>query len=122
MSADVANNTFTISTGNAAGLKVKYSGVGADATVYYGQSLIEKLTTFLTDTLNTSSGQISTRETTISKEVTDQSELLVDLTAQTESLRNRYIQQFTSMEKAVTSLKSTGDYLTNLFEAMNSDD
>ena len=29
----------------------------------------KKLTTFLTDTLNTSSGQISTRETTISKEV-----------------------------------------------------
>ena len=30
--------------------------------------------------------------------------------------------QFTSMEQAVTSLKSTGEYLTNLFEAMNDDD
>ena len=38
------NKTFTISSGNAAGLKVKYSGLGADATVFYGQSLIEKLT------------------------------------------------------------------------------
>ena len=38
MSADINNNTFTISSGNAAGLKVKYSGLGADATVYYGQS------------------------------------------------------------------------------------
>ena len=45
------NKTFTISSGNAAGLKVKYSGLGADATIYYGQSLIEKLTSFLTDTL-----------------------------------------------------------------------
>ena len=27
------NKTFTISSGNAAGLKVKYSGLGADATV-----------------------------------------------------------------------------------------
>ena len=122
MVADVANNTFTISSGNAAGLKVKYSGLGADATIYYGQSLIEKLTTFLTDTLNTSSGQLSTRETTINKEVTDQSALLVDLNAQMKSLRERYIQQFTSMEQAVTSLKSTGEYLTNLFEAMNKDD
>jgi len=26
------------------------------------------------------------------------------------------------MEQAVTSLKSTGEYLTNLFEAMNKDD
>ncbi|MDB9916125.1 flagellar filament capping protein FliD, partial [Alphaproteobacteria bacterium] len=121
MSADVSNNTFTISTGNAAGIKVKYSGLGADATIYYGQSLIEKLTSFLTNTLNTSSGQLSTRETTINKEVTDQSELLADLNTQMESLRNRYVQQFTSMEQAVTSLKSTGEYLTNLFEAMNKD-
>ena len=86
MAADVSNNTFTITSGNAAGL-VKYSGLGADATVYYGQSLIEKLTTFLSDTLNTSNGQLSTRETTINKEVTDQSALLVDLNSQMESLK-----------------------------------
>ena len=122
MSADINNNTFTISSGNAAGLKVKYSGLGADATLYYGQSLIEKLTSFLTDTLNISNGQLATRETTINQEVTDQSALLVDLNSQMESLRNRYIQQFTSMEQAVTSLKSTGEYLTNLFDALNKDD
>ena len=54
--------------------------------------------------------------------MTDQSKLLVDLNTQMESLRNRYIQQFTAMEQAVTSLKSTGEYLTNLFETMNKDD
>ena len=122
MSADITNKTFTISSGNAAGLKVKYSGIGSNATLYYGQSLIDKLTSFLTDTLNTSSGQLSTRETTINQEMTDQSKLLVDLNTQMESLRNRYIQQFTAMEQAVTSLKSTGEYLTNLFETMNKDD
>ena len=122
MGADVSNKIFTMSSGNAAGLKVQYSGLGSDATIYYGQSLIEKLTSFLTDTLDTSNGQISTRETTINKEVTDQSALLTDLNTQMESLRNRYIQQFTSMEQAVTSLKSTGEYLTNLFDTMNKDD
>ena len=121
MGVDVTNKIFTMSSGNAAGLKVQYSGLGSDATIYYGQSLIEKFTSFLTDTLNTSSGQLSTRETTINQEVTDQSELLADLNTQMESLRNRYTQQFTSMEQAVTSLKSTGEYLTNLFEAMNKD-
>ncbi len=122
MSSDATNKTFMISTGDAAGLKVKYSGLGSNATVYYGQSLVEKLTTFLTSVLDTSNGQLSTRETTISKEVTDQSALLVDLNTQMQSLRDRYILQFTSMEQAVTSLKSTGEYLTNLFEAMNQDD
>ena len=121
MSADATNKTFTISSGDAAGLKVKYSGLGANATVYYGQSLIEKLTTYLEGVLDTSNGQLSTRETTINKEVTDQSALLIDLNTQMESLRARYIKQFTTMEQAVTSLKSTGEYLTNLFDAMNKD-
>ena len=122
MVADISNKIFTITSGNAAGLKVKYSGLGSDATIFYGQSLIEKLTSFLNDTLDTSNGQLSTRETTINQEVTDQSALLIDLNDQMASLRDRYVKQFTSMEQAVTSLKSTGEYLTNLFEAMNKDD
>ena len=121
MSADTSNNTFTITSGDASGMKVKYSGTGADATVYYGQSLIEKFSTYLTSILNTSSGKIATRETTINKEVTDQSDLLVDLNTQMDSLRERYITQFTVMETSVTSLKSTGEYLTSLFDAMNKD-
>ena len=121
MVGDATNTTFTITSGNAAGMKVKYSGAGANATVYYGKSLIETLTTYLTEVLNTTKGQLSTRETTINKEVTDQSALLVDLNAQMKSLRERYILQFTTMEQTVTSLKSTGEYLTNLFESMNRD-
>ena len=121
MSADTANNTFSITSGNAAGMKVKYSGLGADATVYYGQSLMEKLTTYLTSVLDTSSGQLKTRETTINKEVSAQSILLEDLNTQMDSLRDRYVLQYTTMEQAVTSLKSTGEYLTNLFDAMNDD-
>ena len=54
--------------------------------------------------------------------MTDQSALLIDLNAQMKSLRDRYIKQFTSMEQAVTSMKSTGEYLTNLFETLNKDD
>ena len=122
MSADVNNKTFTISTGDAAGLKVKYSGLGSNATIYYGQSLTDKLTNYLTSILDKANGQITTRETTINKEVTDQSALLIDLNSKMESLRDRYILQFSTMEKAVTSLKSTGKYLTDLFDAMNKDD
>ena len=61
-----------------------------------------------------------TRTTT--KKVTDQSSLLADLNTQMESLRKRYIAQFTAMEQAVTSFKSTGEYLTDLFEALNDND
>ncbi len=122
MSADGINQTFTAISGNAAGLKIKYSGLGENSTIFYGQSLIEKFSDYLDSILNTASGQIATRETTISQEMTDQSALLVDLNTQMDSLRSRYLEQFTAMEQAVTSLKSTGEYLTNLFEAMNKDD
>ena len=108
-------------SGNGAGIKIAYSGLGANATIYYGQSIIEKLTEFLTSTLQSSSGTIATRETTLSSEVTEQSLSLTELNTKFESSRARYLQQFTAMETAVTSLKSTGEYLTNLFEAMNSD-
>ena len=121
MSADTINKTFMATSGNGAGIKIAYSGLGANATIYYGQSIIEKLTEFLTSTLQSSSGTIATRETTLSTEVTEQSLLLTELNTKFESSRARYLQQFTAMETAVTSLKSTGEYLTNLFEAMNSD-
>ena len=122
MSADATNKTFTILSGDAAGMKVKYSGLGENSLVFYGQSLIEKFTSFLDDALSITNGQISKRETTINQEVTNQSALLVDLNKQMENLRSRYISQFTAMEQAVTSLKSTGEYLTNLLDAMNKDD
>jgi len=122
MSADSTNKTFTVLSGDAAGMKVNYSGLGENSLVFYGQSLIEKFTSFLDDALSVTNGQISKRETTINQEVTDQSALLVDLNKQMENLRSRYISQFTAMEQAVTSLKSTGEYLTNLLDAMNKDD
>tara|TARA_B110001450_G_scaffold134475_1_gene126282 strand:- start:1176 stop:3770 length:2595 start_codon:yes stop_codon:yes gene_type:complete len=122
MSADVTNKMFTIASGNAAGLKVKYSGLGADASVFYGQSLLDKFTSYISTALeSTKEGSVSNRITALNKEISSESTLLTDLNARFESTRTRYLQQFTAMEQAVTSLKSTGEYLTNLFEAMNND-
>ena len=76
MSPDAANKSFTSISGDSAGIKVKYSGLGANATLFYGQSLIEKFSSYLTSILETSSGQISVRERTLNDELTDQSALL----------------------------------------------
>ena len=122
MSADVANNIFSMGSGLAAGLKVKYSGLGATGSVYYGQSLLDKLTSYISTALtSTKVGSVASRIITLNKEITLESSLLTDLNTKFESTRSRYLQQFTAMEQAVTSLKSTGEYLTNLFEAMNKD-
>ncbi len=123
MSADIANNTFTNISGEAAGLKVKYSGLGSSGSVYYGQSLLDKLTSYITTSLNnTGSGSVENRISTLNNELTKQNDLLNELDTRFESTRSRYMQQFSAMESAVTSLKSTGEYLTNLFEAMSDND
>ena len=112
--------TFVSTTGDTAGIKVKYSGLGADATVYYGESLISKFTTYISSVLETS-GVLNNRVSTLTDEVSNQNVLIADLDEKFEATRSRYVQQFTAMEQAVTSMKNTGDYLTNLFEAMNKD-
>ena len=123
MSADIANNTFTNISGDAAGLRVKYSGLGSSGSVYYGQSLLDKLTSYITTSLNnTGSGSVENRISTLNNELTKQNDLLNELDTRFESTRSRYMQQFSAMESAVTSLKSTGEYLTNLFEAMSDND
>jgi flagellar capping protein FliD len=122
MSADVTNNIFSIGSGLAAGLKVKYSGLGATGSVYYGQSLLDKFTSYISTALtSTKAGSVASRITTLNNEITSESSLLTDLNTKFETTRSRYLQQFTAMEQTVTSLKSTGEYLTNLFEAMNKD-
>ena len=58
----------------------------------------------------------------LNTELSSENILLSELNTKFENTKSRYLQQFTVMEQAVTSLKSTGEYLTNLFEAMNKDD
>ncbi len=122
MTADIENNIFTSISGNSIGIKVKYTGSGANATIFYGDSFIDRMTNYIDEILNSSNSILTNRVTRLNKEVSNQNVQLSDLNTQFESIRSRYVSQFTAMEKAVTSLKSTGEYLTNLFEAMNKDD
>ena len=122
MSADIYNNQFTAISGNGSGIKVTYSGLGANGTVYYGDSFIFRLTDYIDNILNSSDSTLNNRETRLNTEVSTESTKLSDLDIQYENIKSRYMQQFSAMEKAVTSMKSTGEYLTSLFEAMNKDD
>ena len=122
MIPDVTNNLFSMASGDGAGLKVQYSGLGANANVFYGVSSIDMITNYVDDLLSSSNSTISDRLSRLNKDVASQNTLLSDLDTQFESIRSRYVQQFSAMEQAVTSLKSTGSYLENLFKAMNKED
>jgi len=47
---------------------------------------------------------------------------LAELEARMERVKERYVAQFSAMEAIVNQMKSTGDYLTNQFKAMNNSD
>ena len=47
---------------------------------------------------------------------------LAELEARMERVKERYVAQFSAMESIVSQMKSTGDYLTNQFKAMNASD
>ena len=83
-------------------------------------SLMDQLTEYI-DTVIASSGSIETRKNALSNKVSDFDLELFDLDTRLENSRQRYMSQFSAMESTVTSLKSTGDYLTNMIESWNSD-
>jgi flagellar hook-associated protein 2 len=113
---------FTSSQTNTAGLKITPTTTDAisSANIFVGTSILDQIATYV-DSILASSGDLSTRETTLGNQLTDYQIELEDIEAKTDGIRDRYMSQFSAMESAVTSLKGTGDYLTNMIESWNKD-
>ncbi len=113
---------YTSSQTNTNGLKITPTTTAAitGANIFVGTSILDQLSTYI-DTIMASSGDLSKREATLGDQLTDFEIELEDVEAKTAGIRERYMSQFSAMESAVTSLKSTGDYLTNMIESWNSD-
>ena len=107
---------YSIATGDAAGLKLSITGNGADATIYVGTSLIEKIGDFASDVLALNS-DLGLKITRYNEDLSDYETELADLDTRIESMRVRYVAQFAAMESAVTSLKETGKSLDNMMDA-----
>ena len=107
---------YSIATGDAAGLKLSITGNGADAKIYVGTSLIEKISSFATDVLALNS-DLSLKITRYNEDLSDYESELTNLDTRIESIRARYVAQFSAMESAVTSLKETGKSLDNMMDA-----
>jgi len=113
---------FTSSQTNTSGLKITPTTTAAisGAKIFVGTSILDQLSTYI-DTIMASSGDLSTRESTLGTQLSDFEIELEDIESKTAGIRDRYMSQFSAMESSVTSLKSTGDYLTNMIESWNSD-
>jgi flagellar hook-associated protein 2 len=66
-----------------------------------------------------STGMVTSRETTTTKELQDHEDALVNLEQRMDVVYSRYLQQFGAMESLMATLDSTKNYLTAQFESLS---
>ena len=121
---DSDGTSYFVTSGNApntSGIKITESQSVSAATIFYGRSLVQELDEFLESSLK-SSGLINSGKLEINSKLNEFNLDLADIDERVSMLTERYKTQFTAMEQAVTSLKSTGSYMENLFNAWNKED
>lgn len=101
-------------------ITVETANIPSSANISLGVSLTDKFANLTSDLLS-STGTIKSKETDLDELLEDYSEDLTDLSLKETNARNRYIAQFTEMERNVTNLKSTSDYITAILDAWNSE-
>ena len=56
------------------------------------------------------------------QDLTEIDDGLLDINRKVDVIRERYLEQFSAMESAVTNLKGTGEYLENMVKSWSKDD
>ena len=109
---------YTVLNGPYSGLMIDMPDTLETADVSVGRSFLSRLDSLLTDALQ-SGGRIAERETQIGTRVTDANAEMTRLDDRAAKLTARYLSKFTQMETTISTLKSTGSYLTNLVAQWN---
>lgn len=114
--ADIFGSSYRVSGGDAAGLILGVDSFPTTGSVIATKSLTTMISTYL-DSINTSSGTLSSKITALTSQTEEQQAELAELDTKMENLRERYMLQYAAMESAVSSLKKTGDYLTSFMDS-----
>ena len=120
---DSSGKSYFLSNSNAIdtrGIKITESQTVSNAFVFFGKSLVDTMSEYLENTLKTS-GDLSKAQSSAGTILADFNLDLSNIDDRVVDLTQRYKSQFSAMESAVTSLKSTGDYLTNMMDSWNKD-
>ena len=121
---DSDGDTFYLSASSptdTAGIRIYQKQSVDNAIVYYGKSLVQSISDYVDKVIKTS-GTLTKAQTNANTELSEFNEELLSIDDKIENLKKNYNTKFGAMEKAVTSLKSTGDYLTNMLDAWNKED
>ena len=112
---------YSATSGEAAGITIIPQASVSSAFVYVGESMLDKMDTYIENILS-SSGDIERRKNSLNKDLTEIDDGLLDINRKVDVIRERYLEQFSAMETAVTSLKGTGEYLENMVKSWSKDD
>ena len=114
-------NQYISTTGDTKGLRLTVSGNVSTATVFYGQSLADKLSSFIEDMVS-ATGDLEKSKSRASSLISEYNEDKANLDTKVESIRERYMQQFSAMEAAVSGFNKTGEFLTGFIDSMKPKD
>ncbi len=112
---------YSATSGEAAGITIIPQATVTSAFVYVGESMLDKMDTYIENILS-SSGDIERRKSSLNKDLSEIDDGLLDINRKVDVIRERYLEQFSAMETAVTSLKGTGEYLENMVKSWSKDD
>ena len=118
--ADGTKQYLSIS-GDTKGLKLTVSGSVSSATVYYGQSLADKLSSFIEDMVS-ATGDLEKSKSRANSLISEYNEDKAIMDAKVESMRERYMKQFSAMEAAVSGFNKTGEFLTGFIDSIKPKD
>ena len=107
---------YTLS-GDTAGLTVSTGLSTTTNSIFLGRSLLDTLSTYA-DTILSSSGTVNLQINSKNDDISDLNQDLADLDTKMAELKDRYVLQFSQMERAVKSLRDTGDYIKNFTDSM----
>ncbi|OYU18458.1 MAG: flagellar hook protein FliD [Rhodobacteraceae bacterium PARR1] len=117
-SPETGRMRYTVLDGPYSGLMIDMPDTADQANVTVGRSFLSRLDGLLTDALQ-SGGRIAERESQIGARVTAANTEMGKLDDRAAKLTTRYLSKFTQMETTISTLKSTGNYLTNLVAQWN---
>jgi flagellar hook-associated protein 2 len=106
------------SAGDTRGIRITQSQTVSSAIIYYGESLVDTLSKYI-NSISSSTGVLTKSQLNAGNLLSEYNIDLISIDEKVETLTERYKAQFGAMESAVTSLKSTGEYLTNMMDSWN---
>ena len=123
LSGSVSNGTrqYVASTGDSAGLRLSSSGSAQTATIYYGESFLSKISSYIKD-VTSPVGVLAASTTRANLTISDFTDEQSNLDEKIAAMTERYMGQFSAMESAVTGFKKTGEFLTGFIDSLKPKD